>query len=231
MTAPRDLPALPHQTAVIRYDTEGKWNFTPRHGPWPAGKHDLYTADQMRDYARAALAATPAEAPQAEVVAWVSVNLNDTILVKYNEHGLDFLRSGHNALWARYGKDRPFVPATDADGLLEDLVQQLDGLGIPDWHGAEGLALDGARAYLAGKVPVDDVRIAYTHPGPPPAAAPAVRELVEAGKALSFAAQITGGTAGRDDGLVAAIDRFTTALANPALRTWLNENNGGGTNG
>lgn len=41
----------------------------------------------------------------------------------------------------------------------------------------------------------------------------AVAELVEAGKALSFAAQTTGGTAGRDETLVAAIDRFSAALA------------------
>jgi hypothetical protein len=58
---------------------------------------------------------------------------------------------------------------------------------------------------------------AFTTPVPDEA----VRRLVEAGKALSFAAQITGGTAGRDDGLVAAIDCFSAALAHPALRAFI----------
>jgi hypothetical protein len=56
---------------------------------------------------------------------------------------------------------------------------------------------------------------------PTPVPDEAVRRLVEAGKALSFAAQITGGTAGRDDGLVAAIDCFSAALAHPALRAFI----------
>lgn len=38
-------------------------------------------------------------------------------------------------------------------------------------------------------------------------------ELYEALKRLSFAAQITGGTAGRDDELVAAIDQAAATLA------------------
>jgi hypothetical protein len=37
--------------------------------------------------------------------------------------------------------------------------------------------------------------------------------LEEAGNRLSFAAQTTGGTAGRDEGLCAAIDAWTAALA------------------
>ncbi len=40
-----------------------------------------------------------------------------------------------------------------------------------------------------------------------------VRAVVEAARKLSFAAQTTGGTAGRDDGLVAAIDAMEAALA------------------
>jgi hypothetical protein len=32
---------------------------------------------------------------------------------------------------------------------LGDLVDQLEGIGIPDWHGAEGLSLDKAQAALA----------------------------------------------------------------------------------
>ena len=33
--------------------------------------------------------------------------------------------------------------------VLRELVEQLDGIGVPDWHGAEGLDLDEARACLA----------------------------------------------------------------------------------
>lgn len=32
---------------------------------------------------------------------------------------------------------------------LSDLIQQLEGIGIPDWHGAEGLCLEQARAAIA----------------------------------------------------------------------------------
>jgi hypothetical protein len=54
----------------------------------------------------------------------------------------------------------------------------------------------------------------YLHPQPEqPASAEqdALRELVTAGNALSFAAQLTGGVAGRDEALVAAIDAWTKA--------------------
>lgn len=37
----------------------------------------------------------------------------------------------------------------NARTILADLVEQLDGIGIPDWHGAEGLDLSDARALLA----------------------------------------------------------------------------------
>lgn len=40
-----------------------------------------------------------------------------------------------------------------------------------------------------------------------------VKALDEAGNRLSFMAQTSGGTAGRDDGLMAAIDGWTAALA------------------
>lgn len=40
---------------------------------------------------------------------------------------------------------RPFR----AEDLLRDLVAQLDAIGVPEWHGAEGLVLDDARAFLA----------------------------------------------------------------------------------
>tara|TARA_R100001594_G_C3978294_1_gene249434 strand:+ start:491 stop:658 length:168 start_codon:yes stop_codon:yes gene_type:complete len=32
---------------------------------------------------------------------------------------------------------------------LRDLLDQLEGIGIPDWHGAEGLSLKQARAAIA----------------------------------------------------------------------------------
>jgi hypothetical protein len=49
--------------------------------------------------------------------------------------------------------------ATEADALLiaaapdllaalKELIDQLEGIGIPDWHGAEGLSLDQARAAI-----------------------------------------------------------------------------------
>ncbi len=41
----------------------------------------------------------------------------------------------------------------------------------------------------------------------------AIASLIGAGQSLSFSAQITGGTAGRDAGLVAAIEHFNAILA------------------
>ena len=38
--------------------------------------------------------------------------------------------------------------AADVRAALEGLVEQLDGIGIPEWHGAEGLDLTAARAVL-----------------------------------------------------------------------------------
>jgi hypothetical protein len=32
---------------------------------------------------------------------------------------------------------------------LRELIDQLEGIGIPEWHGAEGLSLDQARAAIA----------------------------------------------------------------------------------
>ncbi len=34
-------------------------------------------------------------------------------------------------------------------GALVDLLDQLEGIGVPDWHGAEGLSLDAARTAIA----------------------------------------------------------------------------------
>lgn len=36
-----------------------------------------------------------------------------------------------------------------AKEALRDLLAQLDGIGIPDWHGAEGLDLTAARAAVS----------------------------------------------------------------------------------
>jgi hypothetical protein len=44
------------------------------------------------------------------------------------------------------------APTSQADALavLADLVDQLDGIGVPEWRGAEGLSLEAARAAIAG---------------------------------------------------------------------------------
>jgi len=39
--------------------------------------------------------------------------------------------------------------APDLLAALRDVLDQLDGIGIPEWHGAEGLCLDAARAAIA----------------------------------------------------------------------------------
>lgn len=41
---------------------------------------------------------------------------------------------------------RPLRP----EHLLRDLVDQIKALGIPDWHGAEGLSIEDSEAFLAG---------------------------------------------------------------------------------
>lgn len=65
-------------------------------------------------------------------------------------------------------------------------------------------AIDDTIAYLATRLsaqPADDAR----------AVALATAKMLKAGDALSFAAQTSGGTAGRDGGLVEAIDGWTKA--------------------
>jgi hypothetical protein len=50
---------------------------------------------------------------------------------------------------------RLIAAAPDLLAAMLDLIQQLEGIGIPDWHGAEGLTLEQARAAIAaaeGKV-------------------------------------------------------------------------------
>jgi len=39
--------------------------------------------------------------------------------------------------------------APDLLKALTELIEQLEGIGIPDWHGAEGLSLDQARDAIA----------------------------------------------------------------------------------
>lgn len=41
------------------------------------------------------------------------------------------------------------INSAHADEILAELVDQLDGIGIPDWAGAEGLSLESARQFLA----------------------------------------------------------------------------------
>lgn len=41
--------------------------------------------------------------------------------------------------------------ARDLYACLQDLLTQLDLIGIPDWHGAEGLSLTAARRLLTGQ--------------------------------------------------------------------------------
>jgi hypothetical protein len=38
--------------------------------------------------------------------------------------------------------------APDLLEAMKELIDQLEGIGIPDWHGAEGLSLDQARAAI-----------------------------------------------------------------------------------
>lgn len=53
---------------------------------------------------------------------------------------------------------RPFRP----EHLLRDLVDQLRALGVPDWHGAEGLSIDDAETFLAS-TQIDQMREARIH--------------------------------------------------------------------
>lgn len=48
-------------------------------------------------------------------------------------------------------ENTPTDAPTDALGILAELVDQLDGIGIPEWHGAEGLSLEAARAAIANR--------------------------------------------------------------------------------
>ena len=41
----------------------------------------------------------------------------------------------------------------DPTKVLKDLVEQLNGIGIPDWHGAEGLDLTDARRIVESEAP------------------------------------------------------------------------------
>lgn len=41
------------------------------------------------------------------------------------------------------------IQRNELAAALDSVLDQLDGIGVPDWHGAEGLYLDEARAALA----------------------------------------------------------------------------------
>lgn len=64
-------------------------------------------------------------------------------------HQADFL--AHTQACGEDTAADPAGPAscTDPSLILSDLVDQLQGLGVEDWNGAEGLSLDAARGYLA----------------------------------------------------------------------------------
>ena len=82
------------------------------------------------------------------------------------EAGRSFQTQGGN-FFLSYGKDRYGNPnwtasfcELDANAALiaaapelltalTDLLNQLNGIGIPDWHGAEGLSLEQAREAIA----------------------------------------------------------------------------------
>ena len=42
-----------------------------------------------------------------------------------------------------------YAAAPELLEALKSVIEQLDGIGIPDWHGAEGLCLTSARAAIA----------------------------------------------------------------------------------
>jgi hypothetical protein len=42
-----------------------------------------------------------------------------------------------------------FAAAPALLAALKDLIDQLEAIGIPDWHGAEGLSLDQAKESIA----------------------------------------------------------------------------------
>lgn len=43
---------------------------------------------------------------------------------------------------------RLIAAAPELLDAVKELIDQLEGIGIPDWHGAEGLSLDMARAAI-----------------------------------------------------------------------------------
>lgn len=67
-------------------------------------------------------------------------------------HQADFLAHAEAC-----GEDTTPSPAVasscmDPSLILSDLVDQLQGLGVEDWNGAEGLSLETARSYLASPI-------------------------------------------------------------------------------
>ena len=53
-----------------------------------------------------------------------------------------------------FAKDSPLCErCRDLKDVLAELLDQLDGIGIPDWHGAEGLDLTSDRTILNEEKP------------------------------------------------------------------------------
>lgn len=53
-------------------------------------------------------------------------------------------RPNENWDWGKTEKSL-FAAAPELLAALKDLIDQLETIGIPDWHGAEGLSLDQAK--------------------------------------------------------------------------------------
>lgn len=55
--------------------------------------------------------------------------------------------------WNYANKKRAQERILNLEDILRELLEQLDGIGVPDWHGAEGLDLTRARTILEGSAP------------------------------------------------------------------------------
>jgi hypothetical protein len=54
-------------------------------------------------------------------------------------------------VWQRPSPDADrdlIVAAPELLAALKELIDQLEGIGVPDWHGAEGLSLEQARGAI-----------------------------------------------------------------------------------
>ncbi len=108
---------------------------------------------------------------------------------------------------ADYWKDQ----AERAEAKLAELDGQEPVAWIYDWQAPEGLIRDWS-TNNAAEIPegATNIRPLYARQVP---AEPLNARLLDAIKRLSFCAQTTGGTAGRDEGLCAAIGGAEKAIA------------------